>query len=64
MAQEYSVDAESIHIAAAPCYPNAVRKNMESIEILGDWDSPTYAAKDSIDWAFVIKSWESTVRNR
>ena len=60
----YAVEPESIQIAAAPCYPNQVRQNMKRIEVLGDWDTPTYAAKDSIDWAFVIKSWNITIRNR
>jgi hypothetical protein len=62
MAEKFDINKEEISIAAAPCYPVALRQNVNHLDILGDWNTPTWAEMDSIDMAFVIKSWHCTVR--
>jgi hypothetical protein len=61
-ARRYELNASDLKIAVAPCYPNAVRQKLNSVEVLGDWDTPTWAAPDAIEMSFIIKSHETTVR--
>jgi hypothetical protein len=55
-------EASQCSIVAAPCYPKSASQIVEKLEILGNWDTPTYATEDLIGFQFVIKSWELTVR--
>jgi hypothetical protein len=61
-ARKYTINESEITISAAPCYPNTVHKNVKSLEILGDWNTPTWAAPDAIGLAFIIKSHDCSVR--
>ena len=62
VAKRDNFSEEDMQIAAAPCYPNLVRTKVESLEIMGDWDSYTWASPDAIDMSFIIKSHECSVR--